>query len=151
MSPRTRLRCLLWLGVSCAATAAAWWARHAWVQAPGMGPWCEQVPDAWPCPARLAVIQAFLHHRLSWGAWVMAGVAAGLQALARAHASAHRDSLTTATALHRLGDAALLLGLCWACSGLVLYDTDRSAAAVLVLALLALKSAGVDRPTPFWR
>ena len=81
----------------------------------------------------------------------MAGVAAGLQALARAHASAHRDSLTTATALHRLGDAALLLGLCWACSGLVLYDTDRSAAAVLVLALLALKSAGVDRPTPFWR
>ena len=117
------MRTVWWMLGPALALALAYAARHAWVQAPGMGPWCEQHPLSWPCPWREWVIQAFIHHRLSTLALSCA-------------------ALSWALSLRRTAWPAMPLawfGLCVATCGLVLYDADRSALAALLCALSGLR------------
>ena len=140
-------RLLMVAGVwAAAALALSLWARHEWVQAQGMGVWCDQHPDAWPCPWRSFVIQAFLHHRLS----TLALASAGCGALGWWWVSRPDDRKASRRfrgAALRLSMLASAVGLVLACGGLVLYDTERSAAAALLSALLLMALSTFEGPS----
>ena len=75
MTLRQILPRLAWLAGPPAAVGLSLWARHGWVQAHELAVWCEQHANQHPCPWRDAVIQAFIDHRLSTAAFVLAGIA----------------------------------------------------------------------------
>ena len=102
--------------------AAAYAARLLWVEAQGLAVACQVQGSDWPCPARQAVIEAFLNHRLS----TIAGALAVLAWLAP-------------RVLQRPAGWA---GLGVAACGLVLYDADRSALAALACAAALLPRTG---------
>ena len=113
-----------WLVAAIACMLAAAWLRHHWVQASGMGPFCESSPGSWPCPWREWVIQAFIHHRLS-------STGAFLLAVAWVMGWGRGRAMTIAVAVCGLA-------LCVSAMGLVLYDPDRSAAVIIGALLLGL-------------
>lgn len=133
-------RVVLWWAGPAAALALAYAARHGWVQAEGLGVWCEQHSRAWPCPWREAVIQAFIHHRLSTVALACAALSWAL--------ALRPTPARTGAGIQELAIGSAWLGLCVAVCGLVLYDTDRSALAALLCALSSLRLLqSTDDPT----
>lgn len=138
---------VLLAGVGAAAAfAVSLWTRHEWVQAQGMGVWCEQHPQAWPCPGRHWVIQAFLHHRLSSLALLMVGCGAMAWWWRSKRGLSKAPSHTHDTIIGRLSASAACIGLWLACCGLVLYDTERSAAAALLAGLLLVALSEFEGP-----
>lgn len=125
MTLRHILLRLAWLVGPPAAVGLSLWARHGWVQAHELAVWCGQHANQHPCPWRDAVIQAFIDHRLSTAAFVLAGIAW------MAHGAARQ--------------CIAWVGLVISCFGLVLYDADRCAASALCCMLLGLSAK------PSWR
>jgi len=117
--------------------------RHQWVQAPGLGLWCESHPLESPCPWRELVIQAFVDHRLSSVGLTLAALCWGLlgawRLLSKRATAAHPTPGAGWAATGAAIAAAAWLGLVVSCLGLVLYDAERSAMAALLCALAAVQ------------
>jgi len=120
------------IGVGCAL-----WARYRLVEVDGLEALCASV-DSLRCSSRHAVIAAFQQHRLGGTALILAAVAWGLGLWG---AGAPRRGARRASALLTLG----ALGIAGA--GLVLYDADVSAVA-LVWAALGLRQWVAGDPGP---
>lgn len=138
-------RCVApWVMGPLMAAAAALWARHAWVQAQGIGAWCEQHASDFPCPWRELVIQAFIDHRLSTAALVLAALAwSGVLMLRLSHVSKPATLQYAASASRVCAWLGLVVSVC----GLALYDADRSAFAALCCVLAASNAALPDDST----
>lgn len=117
-----------------AALGVAYWVRHQWVQAQDMGIRCEAVPSEWPCPARDLVIQAFIDHRLSTAAGLLALLAWGLVLVQRWGRQSARSTAPRGAAVW-----AAWAGLTISALGLVLYDADRSAFTGLLCAMATIE------------
>lgn len=125
--------------IPAAALGMAYWMRHQWVQAQGMGIRCEAEPSQWPCPARDLVIQAFIDHRLSTVAGLLAVLAWGLVLARRGGRQSARP-----TAPHRAAEWAAWAGLTISAVGLVLYDADRSAFTGLLCAMATIELRALE-------
>jgi hypothetical protein len=109
-------RTLLLVVVS--ALALAMWARHGWVEPADLTARCDTAPwDSALCAARSTVVQIFANQRLAWTALALAAMAA----------------------LWRSREVALV-ALALGCAGLVLYSAGLSAPAVLLAALVLVRS-----------
>ena len=128
---------MIWWCGPAAALGLAYWARHQWVQAEGMGVRCELAPLQWPCPARDLVIQAFIDHRLSTTATGLTVLAWG--ALVTVRWCQSHAALAIALLLKGAAKWVSWAGLLVSVVGLVLYDADRSALTALLCALAAVQ------------
>jgi hypothetical protein len=126
---------MAWMGLPAGALGAAVAARLLWVQAPGMEAWCDLEPAQAACVGRAWVIQAFLHHRLSSTSLGLGVSAWILWWLAPACGAARFPGVL------RVAQALALGGVVVAALGLVWYDVDRSAWAVLLSGLCGLRAA----------
>ena len=122
-----------WIGLPAGAVGAAVAARLLWVQAPGMEALCELEPARAACVGRNLVIQAFLHHRLSSASLGLCAGAGCLWLMAQVYGVARCAGLL------RIALALALGGVVAAALGLVLYDADRSAWAMLLSGLCGLR------------
>jgi hypothetical protein len=110
------------LTVAVLALVLAMGARHGWVEPADLTARCDAAPwDTAVCTARSTVVQLFANQRLAWTALALAAIAT----LRRSRGFAL---------------AAMALG----CSGLVLYSAGLSAPAVLLAALVLVRT---PRPT----
>jgi hypothetical protein len=106
------------------ALALAMGARHGWVEPADLTARCDAAPwDSAVCAARSTVVQMFANQRLAWTALALAAIAT----LRRSHGTA-------------------LMALALGCAGLVLYSADLSAPAVLLAALVLVRSPRSPRP-----
>ncbi len=124
-----------WIGLPAGAVCAAVAARLLWVQAPGMDAICELEPARAACVGRARVLQALLPHRVSSASLGLCTGAGLLWWMALAFGGARSSSLL------RIALALALGGAVVAALGLVLYDADRSAWAVLLSGLCGLRIA----------
>lgn len=108
----------LLLVVVVSALALAMWARHGWVEPADLTARCDAAPwDSAICAARSTVVQIFANQRLAWTAMALAAMA---------------------TLWRSRGVALVALAL--GCAGLVLYSAGLSAPAVLMAALVLVRS-----------
>lgn len=128
------------------AGGLAGWVRVAWVEAQGMAARCALAPAEPPCGARQMVIELFQHHRLSLSALGLAVLAGCLCAVAGWRERVDADpSAATVAALWRLAWWAAGGALCIGAWGLVLYDADASAWAVVAGAWAAARASAAAR------
>lgn len=125
-----RLTVALSLAAWCAAwAAAAAAARFVWVEHAATAARCDGGAVDAVCALRSAVIQAFIHDRLS-----LAAVGLALCAAALAWWRAEANNPRLALGIHRAQRTVLLAALAASSAGLWLYATQWAAPALLLAA-----------------